>query len=106
VCPNCNATLDTHCGRNAPRVADRACEGCGQIFRPRSRRQRYCSRDCGQRAPNKARPRRKVARPPLAQIAAEVAAEGYAAVGRRYGVSDDAVRKWLRGSQQDAAVTL
>ncbi len=30
VCPNCAATLDTHCGRNGPRlVATRNCERCG-----------------------------------------------------------------------------
>jgi hypothetical protein len=105
VCPNCNATLDTNCGRNNRRAVDRACERCGRIFRPRSQRQRYCSRDCGQRAPRR-RPRRKVERPPVAQIAAEVAADGYAAVGRRYGVSDNAVRKWLRGYRPEPAVTL
>ena len=30
VCPNCAATLDTHCGRNKPRV----CPGCRGVFRP------------------------------------------------------------------------
>jgi HNH endonuclease len=32
VCPNCNATLDTHCGRNTPR--QRVCPGCNQTFAP------------------------------------------------------------------------
>jgi hypothetical protein len=39
VCPNCAATLDTHCGRNKPR----RCRGCDKPFRPASKEQRYCT---------------------------------------------------------------
>ena len=39
---------------------------------------------------------RKVDRPPYARLKREVAAMGFSAVGRRYGVSDNAVRKWIR----------
>jgi hypothetical protein len=34
LCPNCNATLATHCGRNTPR--ERVCPGCQQVFIPSS----------------------------------------------------------------------
>src|SRR4051794_10739136 len=99
VCPNCNATLDTHCGRNNRRPSDeRPCALCGEPFLPRSLRQRYCSRDCGQRGPKStaARPsRRRVTRPPHDELVREVTAVGYVGAGRRYGVSDNAVRKWL-----------
>ena len=99
VCPNCNATFDTHCGRKHSRD-DRVCELCGEHFTPTTDRQRYCSRRCGVRHPSgRAGPRpgaRKVVRPPLEQLLAEVEAEGWSAVGRRYGVSDNAVRKWVR----------
>jgi hypothetical protein len=37
VCPNCAATLDTHCGRNLPRTAPRTCEWCEETFSPRYR---------------------------------------------------------------------
>ena len=37
-----------------------------------------------------------VDRPPLAQLLAEIEASSWSAVGRRYGVSDNAVRKWVR----------
>ena len=48
VCPNCAATLDTHCGRkNRLEPVDRECLLCGVAFSPRYRRQRYCSRECG-----------------------------------------------------------
>jgi len=45
----------------------------------------------------KPRPKqRKAVRPPLEQIQREVSAVGYCATGRKYGVSDNAVRKWLK----------
>jgi HNH endonuclease len=100
VCANCNATLDTHCGRNGSVPAlERACPACGREFRPRNSRQRYCSRPCGQRAPGRRVPqpeRRRVARPPYEQLLREIDALGYEAVGRRYGVSGNAIRKWRR----------
>ncbi len=104
VCPTCNATLDTHCGRNARLpVEERRCRRCGRGFVPAGRQQ-YCSRACGQRGDGAARgPRpatRKADRPPEAQLRAEVAALGYSAVGRRYGVSDNAIRKWLRAYER------
>ena len=60
---------------------------------------RYCSRDCGQRAerPYAARPKtRRVKRPSYGRLLREIAELGYCAVGRRYGVSDNAIRKWIR----------
>jgi transposase-like protein len=39
---------------------------------------------------------RKVERPSYEQLLADVAAMSMCAVGRKYGVSDNAVRKWLR----------
>ena len=97
VCPNCAATLDTHCGRNLPRH-DRQCTLCGRSFRPRNTRQRYCSQECGRRSSSSApRPEsRKVKRPPYEQLLTEVASLGFRGTASQYGVSDNAVRKWLR----------
>jgi hypothetical protein len=100
VCPNCNATLETHCGRNnqGP-TPTRACARCGVEFRPYHPRQRYCSKSCGCRHDNRWRgPRmsaRKVERPSYARLRAELAGATFVAVGRKYGVTDNAVRKWL-----------
>lgn len=99
VCPNCAATLDTHCGRKA-RLRPRACALCGASFQPRTTRHRYCSQRCGTRAPNphKGVPqpqRRKADRPPYDQLLDEVRQDGFLATGRRYGVSDNAIRKWI-----------
>src|ERR671918_632900 len=90
VCPNCAATLDTHCGRNLPRERD--CAGCGKTFSPRHIRQRYCSLNCFNHTRNGAsagkggnpspvstagvpRPRtRKVERPAYERLLAEIEA--------------------------------
>jgi hypothetical protein len=117
VCPNCAATLSTHCGRKLtliPKV--RRCARCGQEFAPKYRDHRYCSRECGSRWDRRAaarrgrgqlcRPapdRRKVERPPYDQLLREIEETSFLAVGRSYGVSDNAVRKWLRFYERQAA---
>jgi hypothetical protein len=96
VCPNCAATLDTHCGRKN-RQPLRRCARCGEHFEAKRREQRYCSRACGQRvAWTNRRSTRRVERPPYEQLVAEISASNYCAVGRKYGVSDNAIRKWVR----------
>lgn len=111
VCPNCAATLETHCGRNIRTTAGhlgtvpqkRTCLRCGTSFLPKYRRQQYCSRACGSRWDRRAARRlgnRKVDRPPHERLLREVETLGYLAVGRKYGVSDNAVRKWLRAYER------
>jgi hypothetical protein len=101
ACPNCAATFATHCGRkNRLEVKLRTCPVCGIDFKPRRPTQTHCSRTCGTRHGNRhcaPRPEsRKVPRPPYEVLLAETRALGFSAVGRKYGVSDNAVRKWLR----------
>jgi len=74
------------------------------MFRAKYRKQRFCSRHCGTRGGPRSRwnrgipnpSTRRAERPPYEQLLEEIEATGYAAVGRRYGVSDNAVRKWVR----------
>ena len=104
VCPNCAATLATHCGRNKPLRPRVDCAHCGEGFYPSTDAQRYCSRACGIHHPASRDPhpeRRKVERPPYDQLMAELEASNYSAVGRKYGVSDNAVRKWVRWYEQE-----
>jgi hypothetical protein len=103
VCPNCAATLDTHCGRkNRVPKSKKACRRCGRGFFPGRPEQRYCSRQCGtrwDRSKLRGRPNpesRRATRPPYEQLLAEIEAHGYCWVGRKYGVSDNAVRKWVK----------
>jgi hypothetical protein len=100
VCANCAATLETHCGRNLPR--ERVCPRCGTAFAPRHVRHRYCSMSCvgaanGDRLRGVPQPvRRKVGRPSNEQLLKDLRSMSFLAVGRKYGVSDKAVRKWIR----------
>lgn len=103
VCPNCAATLDTHCGRKNRRERPvRPCSRCGREFVAKYASHRYCSRSCGarwDRSELRGTPKpkvRKVDRPPYEKLIAEIEATSYVAVGRKYGVSDNAVRKWVR----------
>lgn len=100
VCPNCAATFDTHCGRkNRPHAAARLCEFCAKEFYPADPVQRFCSRGCGSRG-GRRKPHNpaawKVPHPPHDQLKREVVELGFLATGRKYGVSDNAIRKWLR----------
>jgi hypothetical protein len=110
ACPNCAATFETHCARkNRIPLEPRDCPHCGAVFFPRYRKQRYCSRKCGSRWDRTRRLRgvphpaaRNVKRPPYEQLLREIEATSYLAVGRKYGVSDNAVRKWLRWYEREA----
>lgn len=108
VCPNCAATLDTHCGRkNRLERPERACPLCGATFRAKYPSQRYCSRTCGTRAPRANRgvanpALRRVERPPYEQLLGEIGESSWSAVARRYGVSDNAIRKWVRQYEREA----
>lgn len=106
VCPNCAATLDTHCGRQS-RIdySPRPCVHCGRNFIPHYSSQRYCSQSCGSRSKGSHEPqphRRKVPRPSFAQLIEETQILGFSGVGRKYGVSDNAVRTWIRWYEADA----
>jgi transposase-like protein len=108
ACPNCAAAFDTHCGRNKERVPDsRDCRECGQGFRPKYGQQHFCSISCAKRNHGREyqpRPQiRRVERPPYEQLMAELAETNYSAVGRKYGVSDNAIRKWVRAYERDRA---
>lgn len=45
---------------------------------------------------------RRAIRPPLDQLRAEIAELGWAGTGRKYGVSDNAIRKWVRAYEAEA----
>lgn len=101
VCANCAATLETHCGRkNKLEPEYRSCLRCGKEFVVKYSGHSYCSLGCGIRHSRRNRgPRpetRKVSRPSYEQLLEDLKTMSYCAVGRKYGVSDNAIRKWLR----------
>lgn len=107
VCPNCAATLDTHCGRKNRRDRKpRSCVWCGEPFIRKYPSHRYCSAACGHhsKGPRDPRPeRRKVERPSYEQLTADLQSMSFLAIGRKYGVSDNAVRKWIRWYEYERA---
>ena len=89
VCPNCNSQLDTTNGKNIKnkhKVEHKYfCSECGK---PVSRGQTRCKKCASFKS-------RKVARPDALKLAKMVKENGFAFVGKQYGVSGRAVQKWF-----------
>jgi hypothetical protein len=117
LCPNCNASLDTHCrGLNvkpdgyeySPKSKKCTTESCSNMIRKKNH---YC-KDCWFDLKRKDKverekvntlsfteamyKRRTVERPPYKILIEEIKQNGYSKTGRKYGVSDNAIRKWLK----------
>lgn len=89
VCPNCNATLDTHCGKNLKQI--HKCLDCNKKIS--NKQTKRCVSCAGKIRGFK---NRKVKRPPYNQLIVEVKEFGYVGTGKKYGVSDNAIRKWIK----------
>ena len=76
LCPNCNATLDTHCGKNNKRKF------------PVKRDVHFYLKVNNHL--------RRAKRPSLEILEKEVNENGYVKTGQKYGVSDNAIRKWIK----------
>jgi hypothetical protein len=75
-------------------------------FIPKYPTHRYCSQECGVHSKGSREPKpdiRKVPRPSYEQLVSDLKSMSFLAVGRKYGVSDNAVRKWLRWYEEEAA---
>jgi len=86
VCPNCNATLPTHCRGSKFIIKNKE----------KSIKRKY-------NIITRTIKRRKVERPSYAQLLIEVNEIGYSATGRKYGVSDNAIRKWVKFYEKNDA---
>lgn len=95
LCPNCSATLDTHCGKQGKNK----CLGCSSL-KPLKRK--YCSLDCYRKNGKRELifDKRKVERPTYETLIKEISESSYLAVSRKYGVSDNAIRKWIKTYQR------
>ncbi len=85
VCPNCNASLETFAGRNSKRKKkiNNCYNNKNHILNPLWKKESSIKR-------------RKSIRPSYKTLLKEVNLYGYAATGRKYGVSDNSIRKWLK----------
>ena len=88
VCPNCNSQLPTFAGRNNKiKFSEAFCNDCGIPIQGKGVTG-MCLKCAG-------KSRRKVSRPSKEELLVEVSMLGYRGTGKKYGVSDNAIRKWL-----------
>jgi len=96
LCPNCHSQTETYAGKS--RKKKYYCD-CGKEI------DRYSNRckDCRKKSPKKINKssgiktsRRKVERPDYQTLLTEINEFGYTGTGRKYGVSDNAIRKWKK----------
>jgi len=92
VCPNCNATLETHCRGNNKINKKKIykCE-CGKEKYKNSKKCQTCS----------GLSQRKVERPSLETILNDIEELGYKGTGRKYEVSDNTIRKWIKNYENE-----
>jgi len=86
VCPNCNASLETFAGRNSKKVKNTAYCDCGEEISYGAKKCDKCSRLS----------RRKTQRPELEILKNDVSNLGYTGTGKKYGVSDVCIKKWIK----------
>ena len=85
LCPNCNATLDTNCGKNI-KFKKNLCIDCKKEILKSSKRCIECEHI----------KQRKYERPNYEILIGEVKSMGYTKTGKKYNVSDNTIRKWLK----------
>jgi hypothetical protein len=90
LCPNCHSQTDTYSGKSLRKGKQREKRfklcSCGKKMMIHSNK---CV-DCNNKE------QRKVERPTYEQLVKEVEDLGYCGTGRKYGVSDNSIRKWIK----------
>lgn len=93
LCPMCNATLDTHGGKNNRIYKN--CEECDEKYYGVN--DKFCSMKCSSKYIAKLNKKdRKANRPKFADLMLQIEESSFAAVGRKYGVTDNTIRKWVK----------
>jgi hypothetical protein len=92
VCPNCNATLPTHCGKNKGKRNKRK-EEYGYSINDDIDFRKIKTKEIIEK---QYKMRKVKDRPDIETLKNEVNKNGYSATGRKYGVSDNTIRKWLK----------
>ena len=92
LCPNCDSQQDTFCGRNIRKqIPPNFCIDCGKPISKEGTKTVLRCIDCN------AKHQRKVKnRPSKEDLYNQLCDSSFVAVGKKYGVSDNAVRKWCR----------
>lgn len=109
LCPNCHSLTPTYRGKNIGLEAKNRRQQCFKISRSMQnveiQKEKSSCKACGKELATKAKTGRclqcvhknqqRVARPPIAELIEQIKQTSYSAVGRKYGVSDNAIRKWV-----------
>lgn len=114
VCPNCNSTLETHCRGNRKlkgvydlcscgckkRIKSNKCKGCVRVKKTSNNVVSIIEND-NKNINNKSylinrKENRTVERPSYDILLEEINELGYVGTGKKYGVSDNAIRKWVK----------
>tara|TARA_Y100000310_G_scaffold56232_1_gene51567 strand:+ start:16038 stop:16760 length:723 start_codon:yes stop_codon:yes gene_type:complete len=102
LCPNCHSLTPTYRGRNRKinTVKKRTCKECDKplsLYYSHDRNQSGLCSPCFNKNRDHSNAIRKVKNRPCREELLQMIEEtSYCAVGRKYGVSDNAVRKWLK----------
>lgn len=97
VCPNCNATLDTHGGKNKGNFkSEEEISLKNKLIKNNMENERLANNGKTLKQIESAINQRKIKRPDKNLLLKEVNELGYSGTGRKYGVSDNAIRKWIK----------
>lgn len=106
LCPNCHSQTPTYCNRYKINQKEeykiRKYKENDKELKTKEIKKYYC--ECGNEKSRKSKhcincskeKQRKVERPPYKQLKKEIEETNYTQVGRKYGVSDNTIRKWIR----------
>jgi hypothetical protein len=92
LCPNCNAALETNCGKNIKTLNYKTinyCIDCNVVIHKKAKRCSKCDHI----------KQRKTERPEYEELLKDINELGYVATGKKYNVSDNTIRKWLKNLQ-------
>lgn len=101
LCPNCHSQTESYAKRKDTVKKEKICLKCKKTFLG-SKNRKFCSTKCsGQYNANTylsvlPKKRKVVNRPNKEELIKLITDQGYCAVGKMFGVSDNAVRKWLK----------
>lgn len=108
LCPNCHSQTESFAGKcrkkNKNKLIGKSttqkairktigisqCVFCNLEYEAKDKNQKYCSYECHKKSI------RRVERPTKEQLKKEISESNYVQVGKKYGVSDNAIRKWLK----------